>query len=212
LIGIDEAGRGPVLGPLVVAAVKVADEDSLLELGVKDSKKLTPNRRERLYQDLKTCCEIATESISAYDIDKLRRRMTLNQIEKQLFVKAIEQLGYKNEKVFIDCFDPNEERLTIELRSLIVNAELSARHRAEDLFPCVAAASIVAKVNRDAMVSHFDALAQERWGICIGSGYPSDPVTCRFLEFIDDNDEKMPIFVRRSWKTVGRFKQLTLNI
>jgi len=212
MIGADEAGRGPVLGPLVVAAIRVADEEELMELGVKDSKKLTPRRRERLYQSIKTCCELSVERIGASMIDELRTSMTLNQIEKDLFVKAVDRLPYNMDRILVDCCDTNQERFSQELRELLGNTNVTARHRADEDYPCVAAASIVAKVNRDTMISHIDAMAQERWGVSIGSGYPSDPNTCRFLEFIDESGEEMPFFVRRSWKTVGRFRQLTLDI
>nr|HOP09518.1 ribonuclease HII [Candidatus Methanofastidiosa archaeon] len=136
----------------------------------------------------------------------------LNQIEMEMAAKSISGLDHRDEDVFIDCFDVNEDRLARELTSFLVCREVIARHKADETFPCVSAASIVAKVNRDSAISHLDELSQERWGVSIGSGYPSDPATCRFLEFIDESGEEMPFFVRRSWKTVGRFRQLKLDL
>jgi ribonuclease HII len=212
MIGIDKAGRGPVLGPLIVAAIKVHDDGPLIEMGVKDSKKLTPKNRERLYQSIKTCCEVSIVGIEAGDIDSLRPRTNLNQIERELFIRALSGLEHRGERVYLDCFDVNEERLCQDITSTFHGIEVISRHRADETYPCVAAASIAAKVHRDTAISHLEALAQERWGISIGSGYPSDPITCRFLEHIDDSGEAMPFFVRRSWKTIGRYKQLTLDI
>ncbi|MBN1785780.1 MAG: ribonuclease HII [Candidatus Methanofastidiosa archaeon] len=211
MIGMDEAGRGPVLGPLVVAAMQIDDERFLKDIGVRDSKRLSPKRRERLYQELITCCEFRAESVSAREIDELRRNATLNKIEESLFIKAASDLEYADEPLYVDCCDTDERRFGNALEAGLPGARVCSCHRADEKYPCVAAASIIAKVIRDSNISHLNEVAIERWGIGIGSGYPSDPDTCRFLQYFKENKEEMPFFVRRSWKTVQNLGQSTLD-
>lgn len=211
MIGIDEAGRGPVLGPLVVAALQVKSEQCLEELGVRDSKKLKPKRREKLYQELKACSEFSIESVSAKEIDDMRSEHNLNEIERILFSRAAMGLDFKGDVIYVDCCDTDEVRFGMDLESRIDGACVRSRHKADEIYPCVSAASIVAKVHRDRYVYHLNEMAKEKWGLEIGSGYPSDPLTTRFLEEITGIEGTMPFFVRRSWKTAKRFNQSTLD-
>ena len=144
--GVDEAGRGPVLGPLVVAGLVVENDAALVKLRVKDSKQLSAKRREELSIKIK---EIATRYeiiiISASDIDDMRRIMTLNDIEVNAFRRVIEKL--KPSTCYVDSADVNEIRFRREiLAELSYDPALISKHNADVIYPIVGAASILAKV------------------------------------------------------------------
>jgi ribonuclease HII len=198
LVGIDEAGRGSVLGPLVVCGVAV-EEDRLkyLErLKLKDSKKISPKRRVVLSRKIKKIAECHPVHISAADIDLLRSKdVNLNEIEKIAMRKIIGDS--KPDVSFIDCIDVKPERFTEEIEKFQDNLRVIAEHRADDKYVIVSAASIVAKVERDMEIHKIRKEYTD-----IGSGYPSDPKTISFLKNTPYND--LPDFVRRSWSTVER--------
>ena len=109
ICGVDEAGRGPVIGPLVVAGVIFNNELKLIDFKVKDSKKLTPKRREILAMIIKqNCINYEILVIPAKDIDDMRKVMNLNEIEVNAFSKIIKKL--KPEICFVDSADVNEKR------------------------------------------------------------------------------------------------------
>ncbi len=211
MIGIDEAGRGAVLGPLVVGAVQVADEQLFLDMGVRDSKQLSRKRRVIIDTKIRACSKVSLTSVSAKEIDTFRQQVSLNIIEERLFIQALTRLPCKGEVVYIDSFDTVEGRIGDKVSSKVGGVTVFSKHKADENYPCVAAASIVAKVARDAAITNIDELAVRTWGLHIGSGYPSDPTTCAFLRHIADKGEKFPGFVRQSWKTVQRLSQLTLD-
>ena len=78
ICGVDEAGKGSVLGPLVVAGIGVSSEERLGDLGVRDSKQLSPKERERLYPLIRRRCKVATVMIDAQEIDATRNEMPMN--------------------------------------------------------------------------------------------------------------------------------------
>jgi len=204
LAGIDEAGRGPVIGPMVIAAV-VVDEDrvqKLAELGVRDSKRLTPKRRERLFEEIiKLADDYALIELWPDEIDS--REGTLNEFEVDNFVRALNSLNVKPDVVYIDAADVKEERFGEEIRrGLNFWAEIVAEHRADDKFIPVSAASILAKVTRDRAIEKL----KEGYGE-IGSGYPSDPRTRTFLEDYYERHGDFPPIVRRSWKTLKKIEE-----
>ncbi|KZX17500.1 ribonuclease HII [Methanobrevibacter filiformis] len=207
VLGIDEAGRGPVIGPLIVAGVIVPeDKNNVLErMGVKDSKRLTATRRKVLSRKLKNMFEWETIEITAADIDNLRANgVNLNDIEKIAMNKVIENLLEKTtyEKIIIDSLDVKPERLEEEVKAIVKDIEVKAEHKADDKYIPVAAASIIAKAERDAII---EELKKEYRKIGdIGSGYPSDPKTKKFLSNYSFNE--MPIIVRKSWQTVKNLK------
>ena len=203
--GIDEAGRGPVMGPLVVGAVYVEDDDVLRSIGVKDSKKLTPRRREAMYDEIISAVEgYSIITLSAEEIDAKRERMSLNMVEMEMFAEAVSRMPVT--RVYVDCPDPNEEKFGNMLSVRINNTPVTARHKADDTYPVVSAASILAKVTRDRLIAEIS----EEFGENIGSGYPSDPVTIAFIEKWLKEKGCTPRHTRNSWDTVRNLKSRLL--
>ena len=207
--GIDEAGRGPVIGPMTVAGVAVEDEAYLMEIGVKDSKKILPHKRAELAQIIKDNYKTETVVVPAVEIDTLRTQMTMNQMEVYIFIKVGQALSVAD--LFVDAADANEVQFGAKIAAKIPGTRVISRHKGDDLFPVVSAASIIAKNRRDTEV---EAISQEL-GIDIGSGYPSDPKTIDFMKkWIADNGE-LPPYTRKSWATatrlMGELKQTTLD-
>lgn len=203
--GVDEAGRGPVMGPLVVGAVYVDDDVALRELGVKDSKKLSPKRREELYDRIIDAAEgYSIITLSAEEIDAKRARMSLNMVEMEMFAEAVSRMPVT--RVYVDCPDPNEEKFGNMLSVRIDNTPVTARHKADDTYPVVSAASILAKVTRDRLIAEIS----EEFGENIGSGYPSDPVTISFIEKWLKEKGCTPRHTRNSWDTVKNLKSRLL--
>lgn len=201
IAGIDEAGRGSVIGPLVVCGVAVEEErEKYLErLKLRDSKKLSPKRRIILARKIRKIAECCPVKITAQDIDLLRSKdVNLNEIEKIAIKKIIGEL--EPDKVIIDSMDVKPERLKSEVEGYRENLEVVSEHKADDKYTIVSAASIVAKVERDKAIAD---LRKEFPNI--GSGYPSDPTTIAFLKEIPYDE--MPDFVRRSWSTVSKMKK-----
>ncbi len=198
IVGIDEAGRGSVLGPLVVCGVAI-EEDRLkyLErLKLNDSKKVSPKRRIVLSRKIKKIAECYPVHISAADIDLLRSKdVNLNEIEKIAMRKIIGDS--KPDVSFIDCIDVKPDRFIDEIEKFQENLKVIAEHRADSKYVIVSAASIVAKVDRDMEIQKLRKTFKD-----IGSGYPSDPKTISFLNNIEYKD--LPDFVRRSWSTIQR--------
>ncbi len=204
IAGIDEAGRGPVIGPMVIAAVVVDEEKlkSLEELGVRDSKKLTPGRRERLFDEIiAQLDDYVIIELWPEEIDS--REVTLNEFEVENFSKALNSLRVKPDVVYIDAADVKEGRFGEAIGKLLkFKAEIVAEHRADDKFVPVSAASILAKVVRDRAIEKL----KEEYGE-IGSGYPSDPRTRDFLERYYREHGDFPPIVRRTWKTVEKIRK-----
>ena len=202
ILGIDEAGRGSVLGPMVIAGVIVPEkmEKVLERMGVKDSKRLVPNRRTILSRKLKKMFEYEIVVISASEIDKMRADgINLNDIEKNAMRDLIIRLN--PEKAIVDAVDVKAERFQKNLcESTGVN--VIAEHKADDKYIEVSAASIIAKAERDAQIAEINKEYIKTGGI--GSGYPSDPATKKFLN--NYTYDEMPEFVRKSWATVSKMK------
>jgi ribonuclease HII len=199
--GVDEAGRGPVIGPLVVAGVTFRDDAQLINMNVRDSKKITPKRRQFLANQIKKLAlkyEILV--VTAKDIDDMRKVMTLNEIEVNAFASVIKRL--KPEICYVDSADVNEERFGKDISSnLTFKTEITSKHKADDTYPIVGAASILAKTKRDEEVEKISQILQDKLDMPLGSGYPADPITQKFLKTWVDRYGKFPIYVRYSWKT-----------
>lgn len=199
ICGIDEAGRGPVLGPLVVAGVLVESDVPLRHLNVRDSKKLTPDRRELLAPEIEKAARCEVVVVPAGDIDVMRGQMSLNEFEAQLFARIVETLH--PETAYVDAVDVDEIEFKRAILKLVpFEVEIVSQHEADDLFPVVSAASIIAKVRRDSEMRKIEA----DLGQPVGSGYPSDPLTIAFLEKWIREKGSPPPHTRLTWDTTRR--------
>lgn len=204
ICGIDEAGRGPVIGPMVIAGVRVENEKEIARLGVKDSKRHTPAARRRLADEIKRVADIEIEIVPPSVIDALREDKSLNEIEKEYFIKIMKRL--EAEIYYVDAIDVEESRLSRELADrLPFKAKVIAKHRADSLYPVVSAASVIAKTRRDEEIEKIAKELEPRIGLPLGSGYPADPVTMNFLEEWFRVYGSFPPHVRRTWKTLKKF-------
>lgn len=201
--GVDEAGRGPVMGPMLIAGVAIRDVTPLVEMGVRDSKVLSPRTRERLFDLILGTAEVAVVELPASDIDDLMSRMTLNVIETDAFAAVITDLSA--DVFYVDAVGP-VETLSRELKAS-TGKEVTARSKADSVYPVVSAASIVAKVRRDRAITRIG----REIGADIGSGYPSDPVTIGFLKRYVAEHQELPPNTRRSWKTSSRLLDRNLG-
>lgn len=197
-IGIDEAGKGPVIGSMFAAAVAVPDATALPSQ-VADSKQLTATTREQVATDLREnpAIHIGTAEITPDTIDEPTTDM--NTLTLRAHTEALSQVIDTAEQVTViaDAPDPNADRYARRLRQRCpALQDLQATHQADEQYPVVGAASIIAKVRRDA---HIETLAAEYGDL--GSGYPSDPTTRTFLtEYLKDHGT-FPPCVRTSWQT-----------
>ncbi len=213
-IGVDEAGRGAVVGPLVIAAIAYRRDaiDRLKNLSLRDSKQYTPRRREEL---LNTILDLAeTYKFVVIDPETINQEMcngvSLNIIELRRVAELAEEiLEYVDGEAMltvdamtvkqINCKTYLINRLSGHIHKLTVRCE----HKADEKYPEVSAASILAKVTRDAIINKLKTQLYD-----FGSGYPSDPRTRRFLEYIAKMDqqqrEKYLRHIRLKWKTVKK--------
>ncbi len=205
--GLDEAGRGPVIGPMVVAGVWIseAEMDDLLALRVKDSKRHSPNRRETLAAAIDERFYWRCSVVAAEDIDSLRAAMTLNELEAHVFANVGSEK--RADTYYLDAVSTDEAWFAERFRSsLPFDATVISRHEADDTYPVVSAASIMAKVERDRQVNVIARELEPRLGLPLGSGYPSDPRTRTFLKTWMEEYGDVPPHTRRSWKTVQKVK------
>jgi len=207
ILGIDEAGKGPVAGPLVIAGCLMNEETEkeLKKLGVKDSKDLTPKRREFLADIIKEKVEtFETEVIFPEEIDgNLNGGTNLNFLEGIKMASVINKInkGYDKIKVVIDCPSVSIEKWKDFLKTKVKNLsnlEVVCEHKADKNHIAVAAASIIAKNLRE---EEMDGLREVYEGI--GSGYASDPLTIKFLEKNAHKHKESGIF-RTTWVTWKR--------
>ncbi len=202
ILGIDEAGRGPVIGPLVLAGacIKKEDETFLKKSGITDSKLLSPRKRETLGEQIKKIAKnVRIIVISAKQINHDMKYISLNQIEMNAMIKIINSTP-KADKTIIDL-PSNSKTFTQELEAKITTrTKITAEHKADLNYIPVSAASIIAKVERDRQIR----LIEKKHNIQIGSGYPADPTTKKFLkEYIQSHDtlDTLPDYIRTSWQT-----------
>ncbi|MCJ7816605.1 MAG: ribonuclease HII [Candidatus Aenigmarchaeota archaeon] len=196
--GIDEAGRGCILGPMVIAGVAIPHEheEKLRKLGVKDSKQLSPQKREELAKKIEELAQIIVLEVAACKIDNYRKQgISLNRLEAIKFAEILNL--QKPHKAYIDAPDRNLPKLHGYLKKMAPDGiELVVEHFADSKYPVVSAASIIAKVERDKKI---DSLRKEYGDI--GSGYTSDPVTVRWLEDWMKTHKELPECARKSWIT-----------
>jgi len=202
IVGVDEAGRGPVLGPLVMVAFAVKEENQkkLEWLGVKDSKLLSSQVREELFESIHEIAhDFRIELIEpdAIDLSLKEANTNLNWLEAETCARMVSELDA--DEIVIDCPSPNipaytafiSKHLSEETRK---KATLIVEHKADVHHISVSAASVVAKVIRDRAVEKI----KTDIGIDCGSGYMSDPKTQDFLEKYHD---KYPDLFRKGWQS-----------
>jgi ribonuclease HII len=206
ICGLDEAGRGPILGPMVMAGVAISEDkqDKLKELGVTDSKLLSPKRREALYEEI---IELADSyhiiEISANEIDQMNESGTnLNQLEAIKIAEIL--LKLKPDKVYVDSPEPTAAKfgdmILAHMNGFL--PEIIAEHGADLKYCTSSAASILAKVTRDRAVRKIE----KEIGHPIGSGYPADPNTKQFLQN-HYSDDKHIDYIRTCWSTYKRLQK-----
>jgi len=229
IAGGDEAGRGAVLGPLVVSLVSINEGKvkRLSEIGVRDSKMLSRKRREFLFDDIYSLAEdVRAYAITPEEINNaMRSNISLNELEAIHFARLIDESEANPKKIYLDSPDVIPEKFGIRV-SLISNkplkvngvrrgvksgnaakavARVIAEHKADVKYPVVSAASIIAKVTRDRAIEELE----ESLGFELGSGYPSDKVTIDMIRRNLDN-EKLLKHVRAEWKTLKLIRQLKI--
>ncbi|PIU63252.1 ribonuclease HII [archaeon CG_4_10_14_0_2_um_filter_Archaea_38_6] len=206
ICGIDEAGKGPVIGDLVIAGCLIEDDDSVIkELGVKDSKLLTPEERFELFSKIKdNSYSYDIVRVSAMEIDERNKvGCNLNKLECLKMAQIINNL--KPDKVIIDCPHPVPEKFKRELIAFLndKSVEIIAEHKADYNYALVGAASILAKVTRDAHIRELS----KALNLDIGSGYCSDPLTKKLMkDYFNNNLSQLKPFIRHSWDTYKRGK------
>ena len=202
ICGVDEAGKGPVLGPLVVAAVAVDNAKDIQDLGIKDSKQLTPAKRKELANLIKNKFSFAIEIIEAERVDEYRKQNKLNDLNREAFEKLISKLNPN--VAYVDAADVNEHRFGKQIKEKLTNendTDVISMHKADAKIDVVAAASIIAKETRE---NEIRKLKEEIGDF--GSGYPSDERTIKFLKSFYADNGKWPTGTRKSWKTVERIR------
>jgi len=205
--GVDEAGRGCVIGPLVIAGFLVKEENLpiLAQLGVKDSKLLSPRKREALLVELMRIAERnQIIKLKPKEIDiavKSGRKLhKLNRLEAQSMARIINAL--EPNEAYVDAADVLEDRFKHHIQEdLTVKAKIISRHKADKIFPVVSAASIIAKVERDREIAALKATFGD-----FGSGYLTDKKTMVFLKQWMQNHMEYPDCVRKSWKPAKQAK------
>ena len=201
VLAIDESGRGPAIGPLVICGYLI-DEKKVKELrkiGVKDSKLLSSSKREELFPKLeKMAKDHALLQATAADIDKLRSVSNLNKYEIKRMLELIE--FFNPDKVIIDALE-QEESFYKKIADRVNGITLIAENFADKNYPEVGAASILAKVTRDREIEKLHKIHGN-----FGSGYPADPLTISFLKNWIKRNKDFPDCVRKSWMTVKMLK------
>ncbi len=204
-LGIDDAGRGPVIGPMVLAGCLIDEKtgNEFKKLGVRDSKQLTQKRREFLEKIIKEKSE--TFEIIVIHPDEIDgendKGIKLNELEAIACAKIINRInkGYKKIKVVVDCPSVSivkwQDFLKTKIKNLS-NLEISCEHKADKNHVSVSAASVLAKCMREKEMKRL----KEKYGDKIGSGYCSDPLTCKFLENHAQKHKDKGIF-RKTWVT-----------
>lgn len=195
--GVDEAGKGPVLGSMFAAVVR-APADAL-PAGIDDSKRLSDDRREELAERIRDddSVEVGIAEIPPRRIDD----GNMNDLTVAAHAEALSGVVRDGDAGLCDAGDVDANRFGRRVAERIdVEVDVEARHGADGTDQHVGAASIVAKSARE---RHVRALATEyddAYG-AIGSGYPGDPATREFLETYVSTTGELPACARASWST-----------
>jgi ribonuclease H len=208
ILGLDEAGRGSVLGPLVVGGFVWEDEvqDALRAAGADDSKALSHARRVEVRARLADLGRGVVRSIAATAIDD----GNVNRLEEEAFLDLVRV--EKPDRVYLDApvHPAGIPKLRARLIALSGVEDWVVECKADSTFPVVGAASIFAKVARDAAITEISADTVRAGHGSIGSGYPSDPVTRAYLSGRLSTRDPLPSFVRTRWGTIDALRQQAL--
>ncbi len=200
IAGLDDAGRGPCLGPMVIGGVSVSPEnyEKLKKLGLRDSKLLSAKQRGDFYEKIIAIVDkykVVIISPSLIDKHIFSEDSNLNKLEAMKFAEVLNYL--KPTRAIVDCPSTNIPEYTKTLRGFLkFDMKLKCEHKAEKHVP-VAAGAILAKVTRDREIEKL----KKKIGVNFGSGYPSDPMTQTFLK---TSWKKYPDLFRKSWATYKR--------
>ncbi len=203
ILGIDESGRGPVAGPLTICGYLIDEKNisELKNLGVKDSKLLTEKKRSSLAPKLKKLSDdFVILKISAKEIDISSNNLNALEIERMQHIINM----FRTDKVVIDAPEVNTVNFSRKIMSKVKNKsiKLVSENYADKKYPEVGAASILAKVERDAEIKKL----HKKYGF-FGSGYPADEITIRFLKDWVKKNKEFPDFVRKRWFTAKWIKE-----
>lgn len=227
LCGGDEAGRGAILGPLVISivAVKSTSVHRFSEIGVRDSKILPKKRRTELYgQIADIASDIKIDRIYPNEINEaMRNHISLNELEAVRFAALFDKIESDVNSVYLDSPDVIAARFGTRFKLSsskptrvagikqsstkgIKYTKIIAEHKADTRYPVVSAASIIAKVTRDNEIEQLEKKLKFK----IGSGYPSDYKT---IDVIQRNLKtgKLDEHIRNRWSTMERIKQTRLT-
>ncbi|KAK5649928.1 hypothetical protein RI129_000957 [Pyrocoelia pectoralis] len=160
ILGIDEAGRGPVLGPMVYGiAFCPLDKDEILKSSeCADSKALTEIKRDVIFSNLCTSTDVfgwAVDVISPNQISNSmlsRTKHSLNAVSKESavgLIKKVELAGVVIEHIYVDTLGSQPEKYQAYLLNIFPNYNITVAKKADAIYPIVSAASIFAKVTRD---------------------------------------------------------------
>jgi len=199
ICGVDDAGRGSMIGPLVIAGISIEKKDlsKLRKLGVRDSKKLTPKKRELLYKEIiKIVDDFHVIRIPPKTIDKFVFQHNLNHLEAKKMAEVITNL--KPHTSYVDSCDVNASRFGREISDLSGKSKVKSYHYADSRFVVVSAASIIAKVSRDRSIARLNKSSN------LGSGYPSDKKSVSYVRKLVSSKKPLPSSVRKSWKPVQK--------
>jgi len=206
LIGVDDAGRGPVIGPMALAGVLIEKdkEGELKDLGAKDSKLLTPAKRKHLGRKLKATYKYHVELSSPKEIDDCDNLNNLEAVKAAMIINKLAEGVAGEIEAIIDCPSVNTSEWSTYVKKLVMNQEIKIRaeHKADFNYPVVSAASIIAKEAREEEIEDL----RKKLDAKFGSGYPSDPQTIEFIKHNYKNPKYIEI-IRHSWDTVKKLHE-----
>ena len=203
ICGVDDAGRGSMIGPMVIAGISIEKKNipKLRKLGVRDSKKLSPKKRELLYKQIvKLVDDYHVIRIPPRTIDKYVFEHNLNHLEAKKMAEVISNLN--PDLSYVDSCDVNAARFGREISDLSKKSKVKSYHYADSRFVVVSAASIIAKVSRDRSIMRLNKTTN------LGSGYPSDKKSVNYVKKVVSSKKSLPTSIRKSWKPVQKILEL----
>lgn len=214
-LGVDEAGRGPVLGPMVygISYAPLSKKEILVDMGCADSKSLTEEKRDAIFDKICNQSENmgwAVDAISPTYISNCmyrRHKTSLNEVSMNSAINLIQNAiksGVFVAEVYVDTVGP-PEKYQAKLEKIFPGIKIVVAKKADSTYPIVSAASICAKVSRDHALKAWKFNENEnKEEIAYGSGYPNDPATKKWLDKNIDPIFGFPSLVRHSWSTAEK--------